>query len=158
MGPQIRIGVDASFHSSKLVFSGPTTGSGGPPAFWKKECFIRLLTSFICGGFQFCGRTQSYCYVYASKRVQDPAPRQNYPLTVVPPWSPHPLPSLISNFLNLPFGIQERSRRLTEAYFKQEMGDRSSHCGGAKTNLTKNHEVVGSIPSFAQWVKDLALP
>ena len=35
---------------------------------------------------------------------------------------------------------------------------RSSHCGTVKTNLTRKHEVAGSIPGLAQWVTDLALP
>ena len=26
------------------------------------------------------------------------------------------------------------------------------------TNLTRNHEVVGSVPALAQWVNNLALP
>ena len=34
---------------------------------------------------------------------------------------------------------------------------RSSHHGAVETNLTRNHEVMGSIPGLAQQVKDSAL-
>ena len=45
---------------------------------------------------------------------------------------------------------------LTMNYQKEKSG--SSHRGAVETNLTRNHGVVGLIPSLAQWVKDPALP
>ena len=31
-------------------------------------------------------------------------------------------------------------------------------CGTVEMSLTKKHEVASSIPSLAQWVRDLVLP
>ena len=36
----------------------------------------------------------------------------------------------------------------------KEINFRSSCCGAVETNLTGKHEIVGSIPGLAQWVKD----
>ena len=51
-------------------------------------------------------------------RNQDPVSRLYHHLIVSPPFL-YPLPSLISNCLNLCFGIQGRPRRLNKVYILQ---------------------------------------
>ena len=34
----------------------------------------------------------------------------------------------------------------------------TSCLGAVEMNLSRNHEIVGSIPGLPQWVKDLVLP
>ena len=50
---------------------------------------------------------------------------------------------------------QESEEKRKKLGKKEQM--RSSRRGSVVNNLLRNHEVEGSIPSLAQWVKDLAL-
>ena len=61
---------------------------------------------------------------------------------------PHSLsPSFLHLYSSLPL-----------CFIPKECNLGSSHHGTAETNPTRNHEVLGSIPALAQWVKDLMLP
>ena len=100
----------------------------------------QVVNIFHLLGFSFCRRAQRYCYVYPLRRNQDPAPRLCYCFLTVPPLSLHPLPSLISNCLNLPFGTQGRSWRLKPIPYKQEMGDTERiSCPGAPQGPAQFH-------------------
>ena len=55
--------------------------------------------------------------------------------------------------LTLPWPLHE----IEEPQAKGQLA-RSALCGAAETNLSRNHEVVGSLPGLSQWVKDLVLP
>ena len=66
-------------------------------------------------GFSICKAAQRYCCDYHLTGSQDPAPRLRCCFSAAPPLSL----SLISNYLNLLFGTQERAWRVNEAYFLQ---------------------------------------
>ena len=50
------------------------------------------------------------------------------------------------------------SKRINMKMLKKKKKDfRSFHHGSAEMNVTRKHEVVGSIPGLTQWVRDLVL-
>ena len=55
-------------------------------------------------------------------------------------------------------GMQTTKRTLATQHPKHKEPLGSSHRGAVEMNLTRNHEVAGSISGLTQWVKDLALP
>ena len=71
------------------------------------------------GGPQFLHKNSKLSLCVSLQEEPGPAPRLHYCLLTSSPLSLHPLPSLISNCLNLPFGTPGRSWRLNEAYFLQ---------------------------------------
>ena len=56
------------------------------------------------------------CFAYSLRRNQDTASQLQYCFLTVQPLFLHSLPSTLSNYLNLPFGMQGWSRKLNEAY------------------------------------------
>ena len=81
------------------------------------------------GDLSSCRRTQRYvsdCYVYPLRRNQDPTLSLHYCFLTDFSLFLCSLIPLVSKCLNLPFGTQERSRRLKPFSYKQEMGDMES--------------------------------
>ena len=99
-----------SLHSFNLEIT-----SGGPviviePSLWNEECFIKQFIFHLLGVLVL-RKSSKILLCVSLRRNQDRAPRLHYCFSAAPPLSLHPLPSLISNCLNLPFGTQGRSRR-----------------------------------------------
>ena len=103
---------------------------------WHLHCLVSPLTLCLCRFI--C--PEECASVSLSNQAHPPCPTAWSPFL-----RPHVhLPKMV--FLN------------NVSWCDKTLNDGSSHHGAAETNLTRNHEVEGSIPGLTQWVKDPALP
>ena len=136
----ICLGHVQGLHSFNLVSDG---------LLWKEDC---CHLAFL-GGFSFINSIKILLCV--SLGSEPPQVCTNCFLTVSP-LSLHPLPSVISNCLNLPFGAQGRSWRLESVAYKQETGttgrllysgDPQALLGFAPTRLLQKQPPVFRSPN-----------
>ena len=89
--------------------------------------------------------------MYLLRGNQDTAPRLYYCFLTVPPLSLHPLPSLISNCLNLPLRIQGRLWKPDEAHFlKTRNGRQRKAC---VPRIPKGSCSVSSSRTHSPWIQ-----
>ena len=84
----------------------------------QESCVQSEVTILHLGGGSSSVELKDIVMHISLSRNQDPVWRLYHHLIVSPQFL-YPLPSLISNCLNLPFGTQGRSRRLNGAYILQ---------------------------------------
>ena len=84
----------------------------------QESCVQSEVTILHLGGGSSSVELKDIVMHISLNRNQDPVSRLYHHL-IVSPLFLYPLPSLISNCLNPPFGTKGRSRRLNEAYILQ---------------------------------------
>ena len=109
----------------------------------------------------------SWWHVFVSKKAQRRGLISYYQSLHLSHWDNHTFPIFCLKDDFKDFLSNNHFRCLLEFYhcplpqtdfcFFKNNSKRSSHCGTAETNLTRNPEVGGWIPVLDQWVKDLAL-
>ena len=123
-----------------ILLTGWWWGIGSPtglrsPCLWQHTVNFSHLVGVLVSTKQFKDTVLHiyiYIYIYIPplKGNQDLAPRLYYCFLTFPPFSLHPLPSLISNCFNLPIGTHRRSWRLNKAYFllTRKQGTQKDFC------------------------------
>ena len=100
------------------------------------------------------GSDPALLWLWPERRPVATAPIQ--PLAWEPPYASGAAQEIATTTTTDKKTKDKRQKKIIIIKKKKNIG--SSHRGRAEMNPTRNHEVAGSIPGLAQWVKDLALP